>query len=395
MQPASLYNQQLNAATLSDQAILQATLAAQQATAITNSAYSSSNGDSSSPPTGSRDTRFTKIFVGGLPYHTTDESLNNYFSQFGEIEEVCCSNNRQANTKSRGYGFVTMKERAQAEKACRDPNPIIDGRKTNVNLAYLGAKPRNNSHLAVLSQTLGQLPQLQAVQLQAALQLQQQQQRLAASVLSAAAASPTSQLLLSQNPTTAAAIAAAQQQAAQQQLAAINPLAAIQFSQNISQQPQNTAALVALAAQQAALLQQQQQANVAVTSGANTANSAYFDYNQLLLAAAQQQQSGNQQTSLAAVAAAYGMPVGSGTPQFDYSNSASLAAAYPFLQQVNTLSATAPTSVTNSQSYVAQLAAQAQLAAAVSNGGVAGTGSTTTTNNLKRSSKNLDQRRSE
>nr|CAD2151888.1 unnamed protein product [Meloidogyne enterolobii] len=392
MQPASLYNQQLNAATLSDQAILQATLAAQQATAITNSAYSSSNGDSSSPPTGSRDTRFTKIFVGGLPYHTTDESLNNYFSQFGEIEEAVVITDRQTQ-KSRGYGFVTMKERAQAEKACRDPNPIIDGRKTNVNLAYLGAKPRNNSHLAVLSQTLGQLPQLQAVQLQAALQLQQQQQRLAASVLSAAAASPTSQLLLSQNP---AAIAAAQQQAAQQQLAAINPLAAIQFSQNISQQPQNTAALVALAAQQAALLQQQQQANVAVTSGANTANSAYFDYNQLLLAAAaQQQQSGNQQTSLAAVAAAYGMPVGSGTPQFDYSNSASLAAAYPFLQQVNTLSATAPTSVTNSQSYVAQLAAQAQLAAAVSNGGVAGTGSTTTTNNLKRSSKNLDQRRSE
>ncbi|CAK5079846.1 unnamed protein product [Meloidogyne enterolobii] len=382
MQPASLYNQQLNAATLSDQAILQATLAAQQATAITNSAYSSSNGDSSSPPTGSRDTRFTKIFVGGLPYHTTDESLNNYFSQFGEIEEAVVITDRQTQ-KSRGYGFVTMKERAQAEKACRDPNPIIDGRKTNVNLAYLGAKPRNNSHLA-------------AVQLQAALQLQQQQQRLAASVLSAAAASPTSQLLLSQNPTTAAAIAAAQQQAAQQQLAAINPLAAIQFSQNISQQPQNTAALVALAAQQAALLQQQQQANVAVTSGANTANSAYFDYNQLLLAAAaQQQQSGNQQTSLAAVAAAYGMPVGSGTPQFDYSNSASLAAAYPFLQQVNTLSATAPTSVTNSQSYVAQLAAQAQLAAAVSNGGVAGTGSTTTTNNLKRSSKNLDQRRSE
>ncbi|CAK5093648.1 unnamed protein product [Meloidogyne enterolobii] len=161
MQPASLYNQQLNAATLSDQAILQATLAAQQATAITNSAYSSSNGDSSSPPTGSRDTRFTKIFVGGLPYHTTDESLNNYFSQFGEIEEAVVITDRQTQ-KSRGYGFVTMKERAQAEKACRDPNPIIDGRKTNVNLAYLGAKPRNNSHLAVLSQTLGQLPQLQA-----------------------------------------------------------------------------------------------------------------------------------------------------------------------------------------------------------------------------------------
>lgn len=40
---------------------------------------------------------------------------------------------------------VTMKDRAGAEHACRDPNPIIDGRKANVNLAYLGAKPRNNA----------------------------------------------------------------------------------------------------------------------------------------------------------------------------------------------------------------------------------------------------------
>ena len=35
-----------------------------------------------------------------------------------------------------------------AERACKDPNPIIDGRKANVNLAYLGAKPRGNVQLA-------------------------------------------------------------------------------------------------------------------------------------------------------------------------------------------------------------------------------------------------------
>ena len=35
-----------------------------------------------------------------------------------------------------------MTDRAAAERACKDPNPIIDGRKANVNLAYLGAKPR-------------------------------------------------------------------------------------------------------------------------------------------------------------------------------------------------------------------------------------------------------------
>lgn len=37
-----------------------------------------------------------------------------------------------------------MGDRQSAERACREPNPIIDGRKANVNLAILGAKPRGN-----------------------------------------------------------------------------------------------------------------------------------------------------------------------------------------------------------------------------------------------------------
>lgn len=37
-----------------------------------------------------------------------------------------------------------MADRMAAERACKEPNPIIDGRKANVNLAYLGAKPRQN-----------------------------------------------------------------------------------------------------------------------------------------------------------------------------------------------------------------------------------------------------------
>eukprot|EP00918_Siedleckia_nematoides_P069080 GHVU01150612.1.p1 GENE.GHVU01150612.1~~GHVU01150612.1.p1 ORF type:complete len:223 (+),score=23.95 GHVU01150612.1:179-847(+) len=88
-----------------------------------------------------KDTTYTKIFVGGLPYHTTDDSLRDFFSQFGEIEEAVVITDRQTG-KSRGYGFVTMADRVAAERACKDPNPIIDGRKANVNLAYLGAKPR-------------------------------------------------------------------------------------------------------------------------------------------------------------------------------------------------------------------------------------------------------------
>ena len=36
-----------------------------------------------------------------------------------------------------------MVDRDSAERAVKEANPIIDGRKANVNLAYLGAKPRN------------------------------------------------------------------------------------------------------------------------------------------------------------------------------------------------------------------------------------------------------------
>lgn len=90
-----------------------------------------------------KDTTWTKLFVGGLPYHTTDKSLREHFSVYGDIEEAVVITDRTTN-KSRGYGFVIMGDRMSAERACKEPNPIIDGRKANVNLAILGAKPRGN-----------------------------------------------------------------------------------------------------------------------------------------------------------------------------------------------------------------------------------------------------------
>jgi len=139
-----------------------------------------------------KDTTFTKIFVGGLPYHTTDKSLGDFFEQFGDIEEAVVITDRQTG-KSRGYGFVTMADAKAAERACRDPNPIIDGRKANVNLAYLGAKPRGFPGLiqasayglpqyiyptSYLAQTPGLItaaPQAAATQAALAAQMQQAQ----------------------------------------------------------------------------------------------------------------------------------------------------------------------------------------------------------------------------
>ena len=53
-----------------------------------------------------KDTTWTKLFVGGLPYHTTDKSLREHFEVYGEIEEAVVITDRQTG-KSRGYGFVS------------------------------------------------------------------------------------------------------------------------------------------------------------------------------------------------------------------------------------------------------------------------------------------------
>merc|ERR1719234_1623404 len=94
-------------------------------------------------PIQQKDTTWTKLFVGGLPYHTTDKSLRDHFEVYGDIEEAVVITDRSTG-KSRGYGFVIMATKEFAERACKEPNPIIDGRKANVNLAILGAKPRGN-----------------------------------------------------------------------------------------------------------------------------------------------------------------------------------------------------------------------------------------------------------
>lgn len=56
---------------------------------------------------GQKDTTWTKLFVGGLPYHTTDKSLREHFAVYGDIEEAVVITDRQTS-KSRGYGFVSF-----------------------------------------------------------------------------------------------------------------------------------------------------------------------------------------------------------------------------------------------------------------------------------------------
>ncbi|MCJ1413809.1 hypothetical protein MMC32_000134 [Xylographa parallela] len=50
-----------------------------------------------------------KMFIGGLNWETTDQSLKDYFSQFGEVHE-CTVMRDGATGRSRGFGFLTFKD---------------------------------------------------------------------------------------------------------------------------------------------------------------------------------------------------------------------------------------------------------------------------------------------
>lgn len=48
-----------------------------------------------------------KLFVGGLSWSTTDESLRRVFKEFGTVEEAKVVRKRDTG-RSRGFGFVTF-----------------------------------------------------------------------------------------------------------------------------------------------------------------------------------------------------------------------------------------------------------------------------------------------
>lgn len=76
-----------------------------------------------------------KIHVGNLSYSTTEETLRNQFSQFGEVETVTIIMDKITN-RSKGFGFVEMTDDEAARDAISTLNQKdIDGRKVRVNEA--------------------------------------------------------------------------------------------------------------------------------------------------------------------------------------------------------------------------------------------------------------------
>lgn len=83
----------------------------------------------------------SKIYVGNLSYSTTDETLKNTFTNYGEVVSAVIIRDRYTQ-QSKGFGFVEMSDEQAAEAAIGGlNNQELDGRRLRVNHAE--NKPRD------------------------------------------------------------------------------------------------------------------------------------------------------------------------------------------------------------------------------------------------------------
>ena len=76
-----------------------------------------------------------KLYVGNLSFNTTENDLQDLFATVGPVQETLIMQDRMT-MKSRGFGFVTMAETADGQKAIDQFNgKQIEGRALTVNEA--------------------------------------------------------------------------------------------------------------------------------------------------------------------------------------------------------------------------------------------------------------------
>jgi cold-inducible RNA-binding protein len=76
-----------------------------------------------------------KLYVGNMPYNTTEEQLQTLFSEAGTVVKVDIIKDRETHAP-KGFAFVTMGSQAEAEKAISMLNAKdVNGRPLTVNMA--------------------------------------------------------------------------------------------------------------------------------------------------------------------------------------------------------------------------------------------------------------------
>jgi cold-inducible RNA-binding protein len=76
-----------------------------------------------------------KLYVGNLPFSTTNQDLNDLFGEIGAVESCNVIEDRETG-RSRGFGFVEMANKEDGERAIAELNgKEVNGRELKVNEA--------------------------------------------------------------------------------------------------------------------------------------------------------------------------------------------------------------------------------------------------------------------
>jgi len=70
---------------------------------------------------------YSKLFVGGLSWETTQENLQRYFGRYGEVIDCVVMKNSESG-RSRGFGFVTFSDPANVSLVLQNGPHQLDGR---------------------------------------------------------------------------------------------------------------------------------------------------------------------------------------------------------------------------------------------------------------------------
>lgn len=77
----------------------------------------------------------SKLFIGGLAWHTDDGILRQKFEEFGQVQEAIVVKDRDTG-RSRGFGFVRFASDSEADAAIASMNNVeFDGRVIRVDKA--------------------------------------------------------------------------------------------------------------------------------------------------------------------------------------------------------------------------------------------------------------------
>ena len=77
----------------------------------------------------------TRLYVGNLAYSVTSQSLEQLFSEYGQVKDATVVQDRDTG-RSKGFGFVEMADNSQAQAAIQGLNlKEIEGRCLTVNEA--------------------------------------------------------------------------------------------------------------------------------------------------------------------------------------------------------------------------------------------------------------------